>query len=490
MSGTCSCSPPCLNLLYDRRVLALVSSPIYGDENTISGLAVLAVLLAWCSCVGRRSPRLSVRGSPRRSSFVPTPSSWDGVVIIGSSLAAACLSCLSPRFAVPVRRRSRFALLQDGQGDAASAFRRRGRGVPIGFSSACGSGLVLLAPSYPYRRGGGCDAALACGRTGWRAWSALLLGDVAVVPSFLLIAPLLLSPHHDVLFFFSFLLSISPDPLVGGSLLLACLPHMVPPPPGRGMCERVIDLRLRAGRRFACFLSCRAALLLSLVRFRLACCSGLPLVSRFSSLPGSGLVRLRRVPSVSPCAFSSRAFLASLLLSAPSHLSGSVGSSSFACPSPLLGDSVAVSCHPIGVPPCFAPSASAFRRSLSARLVSSSRSSLSRRPPPPPPRLSVCLLRQSRSRGVSCRSRPYGPRTVSLRFAHHPALLVVGRGGLLCRSSWSLFLGANRLAPCPRLPCLLSPRYRAGWRRLSGACLVARACLLRVACLPRPGLVR
>ena len=295
------------------------------------------------------------------------------------------LACLASRLglrcrfggvlASPFYKTGRAMLLRrsGGVGGAFPSVSRR-RGVPAWF---------LLAPSYPYRRGGGCDAALACGRTGWRAWSALLLGDVAVVPSFLLIAPLLLSPHHDVLFFF-FLSSFPFRPTLSSGVLSCLLASYGPPPPGRGMCERVIDLRLRAGRRFACFLSCRAALLLSLVRFRLACCSGLPLVSRFSSLPGSGLVRLRRVPSVSPCAFSSRAFLASLLLSAPSHLSGSVGSSSFACPSPLLGDSVAVSCHPIGVPPCFAPSASAFRRSLSARLVSSSRSSLSRRPPPRP----------------------------------------------------------------------------------------------------------
>lgn len=76
---------------------------------------------------------------------------------------------------------------------------------------------------------------------------------------------------------------------------------------------------------------------LTLVRFRLACCSGFHLVPRFFLIFGSGLVRLCRVPSVSPCAFSSRAFPASSLLSlpTPSHPSGSVVSSSPACQSAL-----------------------------------------------------------------------------------------------------------------------------------------------------------
>lgn len=89
----------------------------------------------------------------------------------------------------------------------------------------------------------------------------------------------------------------------------------------------------------------------------------------FFLLSGSGLVRLRRGPTVSPYAFSSRAFSTARLLSASSHPSGSVGSSPFVRPSHLLGDSMAVSCHPIGVLPCFAPSASAFRRSSPLRLV-------------------------------------------------------------------------------------------------------------------------
>lgn len=46
-----------------------------------------------------------------------------------------------------------------------------------------------------------------------------------------------------------------------------------------------------------------------------------------------------------------------------------------------------------------------------------------------PSRSSVCLLRPSRSRAVSCRSCH---RAVLLRSALLPALLVVGRGGLLC----------------------------------------------------------
>lgn len=43
--------------------------------------------------------------------------------------------------------------------------------------------------------------------------------------------------------------------------VLSCLRVSIsPPPPGRGMCERAIDLRRRAGWRFACFLSYRIAL--------------------------------------------------------------------------------------------------------------------------------------------------------------------------------------------------------------------------------------
>lgn len=101
-------------------------SPSCGDENTISGLAGLAMLLAWCSCVGRRSPR--------RSSFVPTPSSWDGVVIIGSSLAAACLP-------------------------PASRLGLRCRGCD-GVLASSSAGVMMLAVSLGGSDGGGCSLCL------------------------------------------------------------------------------------------------------------------------------------------------------------------------------------------------------------------------------------------------------------------------------------------------------------------------------------------
>lgn len=183
---------------------------------------------------------------------------------------------------------------------------------------------------------------------------------------------------------------------------------------------------------------------LALVRFRLACCSGLPLVSRFFLLFGSGLVRLRRVPSVSLCAFSSRAFPTACLLSAPSHPSGSVGSSPFARPSPLLGDSVAVSCHPIGVLPCFATSASAFRRSLSARLVSSPRSVLSRRPPS---RLSVCLLHSSRSRAALVAVLPLCGSRVGLALVPSFAPPCLSSGGAVIEAVAVCGPGVSLLAP-------------------------------------------
>ena len=48
------------------------------------------------------------------------------------------------------------------------------------------------------------------------------------------------------------------------------------PASGRGMCERAIGLRLRAGRQFACLSSCHAALSLTLVR----CCGSARPVAR------------------------------------------------------------------------------------------------------------------------------------------------------------------------------------------------------------------
>lgn len=262
--------PRCLYILYGLRVLFFASFPIYGDENTISGLAGLAVLLAWCSCVGRLSPRLSARYSPRRSSFVPTPSSWDGVVIIGSSLAAACLSCLSPRFAVPVRRRSRFALLRvscclpyrstcrvaagsslagfslcllgvwcriallpvlSDKTGGAMLLRRSGDGGRC-FSSAWVSGLALLSP---FIRVGGAAAAMrrwrANGWTGGCVVCSLALGCGAM-PSFLLVAVPLLLRLIPLSCFSLFLFPFRPTTSCGFSL--ACWPQLVPRPPGVG----------------------------------------------------------------------------------------------------------------------------------------------------------------------------------------------------------------------------------------------------------------
>lgn len=127
-------------------------------------------------------------------------------------------------------------------------------GVLIEFSSALVSGLALLASSYPCRRGGACDVALwLCGLMGWRWRSVLLLDGGSVLPT-------RRRPHCFVSFrchVFSFLLSLSPNPLPPSFPYLRSLNN--PPPPGRGMCERVIGLRLRAERRFVCFLSCRVA---------------------------------------------------------------------------------------------------------------------------------------------------------------------------------------------------------------------------------------
>lgn len=80
----------CLYILYGRRAPALASFPIYGDENTISGLAGLAVLLAWCSCVGRR--RLVCRPVVLPVGRRSCPVVVCGVVVIGPSLSVACLS--------------------------------------------------------------------------------------------------------------------------------------------------------------------------------------------------------------------------------------------------------------------------------------------------------------------------------------------------------------------------------------------------------------
>ena len=191
--------PPCLYILYGRRVLAFASFPIYGDKNTISGLAGLAVLLAWCSCdtVGRPVCRSGARPVGRHRSC---PSSSCGVVIIGSSLAAACLllahrlglrcrnlgggvlasptsagvvllavsfggsggvlvscgvlfvlACLAMVSYRPPPR----SIRQDGRGDAASAFLRRGSFSSVSRRRVFLARLCLL--SYTCRRGGACD---------------------------------------------------------------------------------------------------------------------------------------------------------------------------------------------------------------------------------------------------------------------------------------------------------------------------------------------
>lgn len=69
-----------------------------------------------------------------------------------------------------------------------------------------------------------------------------------------------ISSSHPISF-----LALPPLP---GSLLSACFKQS--PAPGRGRSQRIEGLRLRAGCRFACSPSCRAALSLSLVRY---CCS-------------------------------------------------------------------------------------------------------------------------------------------------------------------------------------------------------------------------
>lgn len=234
------------------------------------------------------------------------------------------------------------------------------------------------------------------------------------------------------------------------------------------MRERAVGLRLRAGWRFACFLSCRVALSLALVRYCLACGSGFhfPGSPCFPCL-SSGLVRLRRAPSslrfprvlpvpcVSCCVLAFCSRLIRRVLSA--RRSCSVAR-------PRLDNSVRGACRPIGAVPCFAPSASVCRLSSSLRLVLSARlglcsrsavprSALSRRPSP---RSSICSLRPSRYRSGSVSVLP--------RSAPRPALLVGWRGGLEFRSSLSLvprWLVVSLRAPSSLL--VFPSRYRA-WR--------------------------
>lgn len=215
---------------------------------------------------------------------------------------------------------------------------------------------------------------------------------------------------------------------------------------------------------------------LALVRFRLACGSGLPLVSCFSLLSVSGLGACRRGPfSLRPPhpVFFVPCVPCFVFAFAPPPVS-SVWLGRLVVPClpvcPLLGDSVAVSCHPIGVLPCFAPSASAFRRSLSARLVSFL-VPLCLVVPRPDCRF-ACFAHLGLV-SLSCRSRHYGPRAVSLRFAHHPALLVV-RTGRLGVPWFPLISGGSLLG----VPFLVVAR--------SSACVSSRSVFVPVvlACFP------
>lgn len=211
-------------------------------------------------------------------------------------LVPACL-------AMPYRPPPRF-IRQDGRGGAA--------GVPavvavlIGFSST----LARFCFAWSLIRIGGlclrCGAVMMCGRVGLTSVVCSLAWwrGGAVLPTHAL--PPTASPYPAVMPFSLFPFPIRPAPLFR---VRSCLrASNKSPAPGRGMSERMIGLRLRAGERFACFLSCRVAPSLVLVRYCLACGSGFPLVSRFSCLPGrvlSACVGAR--PRFSPCS-PSRAF--------------------------------------------------------------------------------------------------------------------------------------------------------------------------------------
>lgn len=256
--------------------------------------------------------------------------------------------------------------------------------------------------------------------------------------------------------FFSFAL-----PPHAGSLLLAGLNQS--PAPGRGMCGRVISLRLRAGWRFACF-------------YRVV-----------------SLSRLRSFAIVSPAV---RVFISRLAL-----LTRFAVGSCFACVEPR---SLFVPRVPRPVRfllrACFPPrlirrvrfNRRPLRLVLSALLVSCPRFAVPRSVPPrrSSPRLSVYLLRPSLFRG--------GLVAILPRFAHLPALLVVERGdgcggyGLLCRGflssraarclefRFSVSLVHRGLIVSPHvrpLPAVLAYLSRLGSSRALAA-LVPRACVL------------
>lgn len=278
--------------------------------------------------------------------------------------------------------------------------------------------------------------------------------------------------------------------------VLSCLRVSISPPPpgvgcanGRSVCGCGRDGGLLASVLCSCRSLACARSLLSRLRFGFS----FPGSPRFSDLLGRVLFVCVGSRPASPRVPRPVRFL--LRACFPPRLIRRVWLARRPLPArPCLGDSGAVPCHPIGEVPCFAPSASAFRLSSPMRLVFSlcfarlvpcfavpRRSS---------PRLSVCLLRSSWLRG--------GLVAVLPRFAHLPALLVVGRGeaaaAAVCdavpsraarclefRSSWSLVPRLTcRLAPCPSPSSLLasSPRYRAGWRRLSTGRAPLCPCLL------------
>ena len=213
--------------------------------------------------------------------------------------------------------------------------------------------------------------------------------------------------------FFSFPSFLSPDPLF--LALLGLLASYGPPPPGRGMCERRIGLRLRAVWRFACFLSCRIAH--SACARSLSSCLRLGSSSRVLFFPafrvGSRCLSSGPVLSSPPPSRVLRPVRSLLRLcfrSPPSHPSGSVASSSPACPS-ALSLAIAWRCRVI---PSGCYLASPRRRRLSAvpSLRGSSRSSFRFASSSPVP--IVGLLASLIS--VSCRFRVGLAITVLVRF--------------------------------------------------------------------------
>ena len=201
------------------------------------------------------------------------------------------------------------------------------------------------------------------------------------------------------------------------------------------MCERAGGLRLRAGCRFACFYRFVSlsrlrsfAIVSPAIRVFLSC-----LV--FFLLTGSGLGGRRRAPSsfrpvfpvpcVSYCVLASRPVL-------------SVG----------FGLIVAPASRPL----------------YSARIPSCL----------PPSRSLVCLLRPSRFHGDLVAVLP--------RSALLPVLLVVGRGGLECRSSWSL-VPRRLVRLAPRLVAIACFPASVSCVALRLSMDVWRVSCLRVACL-------